>query len=159
MAMNASDDGLIVRGIEWVMACEAQPLGALMHRQGMKAELSNGALVEFTVFPPALTLTAPRNHHRESVRDVTDEECEWLEGLLRERKLKIRGKWQHDRGRAWALDMHVAEPVRGLVRAYWAGCPDHRGDLQCPCGWAERGSRLAILPHGWRPPGDPGPRR
>jgi hypothetical protein len=153
--MNASDYGLMVRGIEWVATCEYQPMGALMHPQGMKAVLSNGTLVEFTVFPPALTLTAAWNHERESAREVTDEECGWLESLLGELKLKISGKWQHDRGRAWALEMHVADPVRGLVRAYWAGCPDHKGDLVCPCGWVERGSRLAILPHGWGQPGNP----
>ena len=43
--MKASDHELIVRGIEWVTACESQPLGALMHPQGMRAELSDGVLV------------------------------------------------------------------------------------------------------------------
>jgi hypothetical protein len=148
--MNASDGDLIARAIEWARTCEYQPMGALMHPAGMAAVLSNGMRVSLTAFPPTLTLAVPRNHEREAVREVGDEQRVWVEDLLAELNVKVDGSWHDAGGRSWALGISTTKTVRGLLRAYWNGCPDHSDDLFCPCGWAEEGTRLMILPDGWR---------
>ena len=154
--MNASDHGLITRGIEWARTCQYQPVGALLHPLGVTGTLSNGMQVGLAIFPLAITLATPRDIEQEPIRKVADEECEWLEGVLGDLHVTISGRWDRARGRGWALGIETTVAVRALVRAYWAGCPEHMGNLLCTCGWSERGRALVILPTGWRPASDQG---